>query len=146
MNCRSALLALRSLFLVALLLGGGSIGRLDRFGSVPEAQAREIAARPGQRPELGVIAATDLPPQGRRMLALIARGGPFPGDKDGVVFGNYERLLPSKPRGFYHEYTVSNPGARNRGARRIVCGGVKHHPEVCYYTNDHYASFRRIVE
>ena len=146
MNCRSALSALRNLLLVGLLLAGGAIGWIDRLGGAPPVQAREIAARSEDRTALPAVAAAELPPQARRMLRLIAQGGPFPGSKDGVVFGNYERLLPSKPRGFYREYTVSTPGARNRGARRIVCGGGKHHPEVCYYTNDHYASFRRIVE
>jgi len=57
------------------------------------------------------------------------------------VFGNYEGLLPKEPRGYYHEYTVETPGARNRGARRIVTGGTP--PEVWYYTDDHYRSFRR---
>ena len=73
-------------------------------------------------------------------------GGPFPYDKDGTVFGNRERLLPGKPRGYYREYTVETPRAKNRGARRIVCGGEPPvRPEVCYYTADHYASFARIA-
>ena len=114
------------------------------------ALAREqgVLARPRilQDARIEVIHRGELPPQGRSMLARIERGGPFHGVKDGVVFGNYERILPSKPRGYYREYTVPTPGARNRGARRIVCGGAKRHPDVCYYTNDHYASFRRIVD
>ena len=61
------------------------------------------------------------------------------------MFGNRERLLPAQKRGFYREYTVKTPGARNRGARRIVCGGAPKTPDVCFYTADHYASFRRIV-
>lgn len=81
-----------------------------------------------------------LPPEARQTLALIARGGPFPHRQDGVVFGNYEHLLPSEPRGYYHEYTVETPGAGNRGARRIITGGTP--PEVYYYTDDHYRSFR----
>ena len=40
--------------------------------------------------------------------------------KDGTVFGNRERLLPLKERGWYREYTVRTPGSRDRGARRIV--------------------------
>ena len=56
-------------------------------------------------------------------LRQIQAGGPFPFEKDGIVFGNRERLLPPHPRGFYHEYTVPTPRARDRGARRIVCGG-----------------------
>ena len=54
--------------------------------------------------------------------------------------------LPSKPRDFYREYTVKTPGVRSRGARRIVCGGARTAPEACYYTDDHYRSFRRIRE
>ena len=62
-----------------------------------------------------------------------------------MVFGNRERLLPLQKRGYYREYTVATPGSRDRGARRIVCGGAASRPENCYYTDDHYASFRRIV-
>jgi ribonuclease T1 len=76
---------------------------------------------------------------------LIHQGGPFAHEKDGVVFGNRERLLPAQKRGYYHEYTVRTPGARNRGVRRIVCGGQPRTPDICYYTADHYASFRKIV-
>ena len=76
---------------------------------------------------------------------MIFQGGPFAYEKDGTVFGNRERLLPGHARGFYREYTVATPGARNRGARRIVCGGKPKLPEACYYTDDHYASFRKIV-
>ena len=88
-----------------------------------------------------------LPEQARATEKLIRSGGPFPYAKDGTVFGNRERLLPRKPRGYYREYTVSTPGARNRGARRIVCGGEPpSQPEACFYTADHYASFQRIVK
>ena len=81
------------------------------------------------------------------MMVLIYQGGPFRHDKDGVVFGNRERILPAHPRGHYREYTVRTPGERSRGARRIVCGGSKPvAPEACYYTDDHYASFRKIVQ
>jgi ribonuclease T1 len=93
------------------------------------------------------IATYQLPPQGRDMMALIYQGGPFRHDKDGVVFGNRERILPSHPRGYYREYTVRTPNERSRGARRIVCGGPKPvAPDACYYTDDHYASFRKIVQ
>ena len=89
---------------------------------------------------------TELPPQGRETYELIRQGGPFPFDKDGTVFGNRERLLPTERRGYYREYTVRTPGSRDRGARRIVCGGPLRTPHACYYTADHYASFRMIVE
>lgn len=83
-----------------------------------------------------------LPPEAIETLALIQRGGPFPYRKDGTTFQNRERLLPARPRGYYREYTVPTPGARDRGARRIVAGGNP--PEVFYYTADHYSSFRQI--
>jgi len=82
-----------------------------------------------------------LPPEAHETLRLIARGGPFPHRQDGGVFGNREGLLPRRPRGYYREYTVETPGLGHRGARRIVTGGQP--PEVYYYTDDHYASFRR---
>lgn len=86
-----------------------------------------------------------LPAEAQQTQRLIHAGGPFPYEKDGSVFGNRERLLPRRERGFYREYTVRTPGSRNRGARRIVCGGAAPtQPEACYYTADHYASFRRI--
>ena len=93
------------------------------------------------------IALAQLPPQGQDMMKLINAGGPFKYDKDGVVFGNREKILPAKARGFYREYTVKTPNERTRGARRIVCGGLKPAvPEACYYTDDHYASFRKIAQ
>ncbi|WP_457418814.1 ribonuclease domain-containing protein [Roseateles sp. P5_E7] len=106
-------------------------------------QAKE--ATPTTTPALAEIALSELPVQAQETHRLVLTGGPFPQAKDGVVFGNRERLLPRKARGFYREYTVKTPGARNRGARRIVCGGSPPTaPEVCYYTGDHYASFQRI--
>ncbi len=92
------------------------------------------------------IALSQLPPQGRDMMTVIYQGGPFRYDKDGSVFGNRERILPAKNRGYYREYTVRTPNERSRGARRIICGGAKPaSPDACFYTEDHYASFRRIV-
>ena len=92
------------------------------------------------------VAVAQLPPQGRSMLTLIYQGGPFTHDKDGVVFGNRERQLPAGVRAYYREYTVRTPGERSRGARRIVCGGLQSAaPDACFYTDDHYASFRKIV-
>jgi ribonuclease T1 len=93
-----------------------------------------------------VVGLRELPPEARYTLQLIKQGGPFPYDKDGAVFGNYERLLPKQKRGYYREFTVKTPGARNRGARRIVAGGEAGAPREYFYTDDHYASFRRIQE
>lgn len=83
---------------------------------------------------------TELPTEARETLRLIERGGPFPGRRDGVVFGNHEQHLPLRPRGYYHEYTVPTPGRRDRGARRIVAGEAREY----YYSDDHYRSFRQI--
>lgn len=94
----------------------------------------------------GTVSMAQLPPQGRSVMALVYQGGPFRHEKDGVVFGNRERILPANSRGYYREYTVRTPGERSRGARRIVCGGLQPAaPEACYYSDDHYASFRKIV-
>ena len=94
-----------------------------------------------------VVALATLPPEARQTDRAIRRGGPFAYAKDGSVFGNRERQLPRQARGFYREYTVKTPGSRDRGARRIVCGGREAAaPEACYYTGDHYASFKRIVQ
>lgn len=83
-----------------------------------------------------------LPPEAITTLEAIGRGGPYPYDRDGTVFQNRERRLPERPRGYYREYTVQTPGSPDRGARRIVAGGEP--PEVYYYTDDHYRSFRRV--
>ena len=96
---------------------------------------------------IGSVTLAELPPEARDTDALIRAGGPFPYSKDGSAFANRERLLPHKERGYYREYTVKTPGARDRGARRIVCGGEKPTaPEACFYTGDHYASFVRIAQ
>lgn len=90
---------------------------------------------------LPVIRLNELPPEARDTLRLIARDGPFPYSKDGVVFQNREGLLPRRPSGYYHEYTVITPGESDRGARRIITG----ENDEFYYTDDHYDSFKRIV-
>jgi ribonuclease T1 len=98
-------------------------------------------------PPTSTVSLSTLPAEAQVTERLIRAGGPFPFTKDGSVFGNRERQLPTRARGFYREYTVPTPGLRHRGARRIVCGGPPpRHLEVCYYTEDHYASFRRIAE
>lgn len=91
------------------------------------------------------ISVAQLPAEGSRTYQLIFQGGPFRYEKDGTVFGNRERLLPGQKRGYYREYTVTTPGLNHRGARRIVCGGEPRVPDTCYYTADHYESFRKIV-
>jgi ribonuclease T1 len=115
---------------VLLALSGGVQGR-ERLPSAPASATVDLAS---------------LSAEARQTHRLIQQGGPFPYAKDGVVFGNRERQLPKARRGFYREYTVPTPGSHDRGARRIVCGGqTPQRPDVCYYTQDHYASFRRIA-
>ena len=101
--------------------------------------ATPAPANPSGLPE---VKASELPAEARQTLALIARGGPYPYARDGVTFGNFERILPRKSSGYYKEYTVRTPGESDRGARRIVAGqaGEK------YYTPDHYNSFTFIIE
>jgi len=103
---------------------------------VPPALARHDNASANE------IAVAALPSEAQQTLQSIKRGGPFGFERDGVVFGNYERRLPPRQRGYYREYTVPTPGVRNRGARRIVAGAGAEY----YYSDDHYRSFRRIRE
>jgi ribonuclease T1 len=106
-----------------------------------------VQAKSPSPPDSAVaVALSSLPSQAQATHRLILSGGPFPYSKDGTVFGNRERLLPAQARGYYREYTVKTPGSRDRGARRIVCGGKPPtQPEACFYTDDHYASFKRIA-
>jgi ribonuclease T1 len=92
-------------------------------------------------PQVDSISVEQLPPEARQTLARIHAGGPFPYARDGVRFENFEGRLPPRARGTYHEYTVRTPGRRNRGERRIIVGDG-----AFYYTDDHYETFRRILE
>ena len=119
---------------VGLAFFAGSCTNLVQAKSTPDA----VISAP--------IALQDLPKEGQDTYQLIRQGGPFRYEKDGVVFGNREKQLPVAKRGFYREYTVKTPGERSRGARRIVCGGEEPRlPKQCFYTQDHYTSFREIV-
>lgn len=129
MGCMWLRIFLKCLLLVALV--------------APGANARETPTDGGTLRE---VALRELPREARETLLLIRRGGPFPYSKDGTIFSNRERLLPGKPRGHYTEYTVPTPGARNRGARRIVAGGDPRSTDELWYTADHYKSFQRIRE
>jgi ribonuclease T1 len=88
------------------------------------------------------VALSALPMEAKDTLRRIRQGGPFQYPRDGVVFGNFEKRLPKKQRGYYHEYTVKTPGVHSRGARRIVCG----QSSECYYSDDHYQTFKLIRE
>jgi ribonuclease T1 len=106
-----------------------------------------VHARRDVAPDTAVVSLAELPAEARQTERLIRSGGPFPYAKDGTVFGNRERLLPGQARGYYREYTVKTPGSPDRGPRRIVCGGhTATAPNDCYYTADHYASFRHIAQ
>jgi len=125
----------RAAVMALLALSGGLIG------TAVQAKTEAAAA------VLQTMTVAALPPQGRDMMALIEKGGPFKYEKDGTVFGNREKILPARQRGYYREYTVRTPGESSRGARRIVCGGQQPRaPNACFYTDDHYASFRQIVQ
>ncbi len=123
------------LFFVALLLVAGMATSGD--GVLARGRVGDTTA---------VIRVAQLPPEARATLELIRQGGPFPYRQDGGRFGNREGLLPPRERGYYTEYTVRTPGARDRGARRIVAGGAPRFPSEFWYTNDHYRSFSRIVD
>ena len=128
-----------ALMLGALMLGAPMLGACCA-ASAAEARPSVSAPTPA-----AVLRLDQLDHQARQTLRRIHDGGPFPFAKDAIVFGNYEHQLPGKLRGYYREYTVPTPGSRNRGAKRIVCGGASRSPDVCYYTHDHYASFQYIA-
>jgi ribonuclease T1 len=160
---RDILVWLAGLTVALLFCGNGAFAyRHDSASYTTYGSADTANGQPANAQAVPPIPVSALPPEAVRTLQLIRQGGPFPYEKDGVVFGNYERLLPHARRGFYHEYTVppAAPPARprwmdwfarpakpahNRGVRRIVCGG-RAAKQVCYYTSDHYNSFKRIVE
>lgn len=126
--------------LAALAVLAVSIGTIAVQARTPSSSVLPGAA-------VASVAYTGLPPQGQEVMEQIRQGGPFRYEKDGTVFGNRERQLPGQRRGYYREYTVPTPGLSHRGARRIVCGGKQpRSPDACYYTEDHYSSFRLIVQ
>ena len=126
------------LALMAVLLVSAGTYWGQAWGPQPE-------ALPGTA--VATVSYTGLPAQGHEVMTQIRQGGPFSFEKDGTVFGNREHLLPSQKRGYYREYTVPTPGLSHRGARRIVCGGPQpKQPDACYYTDDHYNSFRLIMQ
>lgn len=145
--------AVLALVVLGLLLLWGSTGNettdppvggtTSSTATAPTPGGGSTRARGGTDPESGLplVALASLPREAQQTVRLVDRGGPFPYDRDGVTFGNRERLLPIKPSGYYREYTVPTPGEDDRGARRIVAGddGRK-----LYWTDDHYDSFSRV--
>lgn len=167
MRNRSALPLLLSGLLVLAVLAFGGTGLLDQLtgsttpevtssaapapgtasGKAQAAPATPPAVRanpPSQHNPSGLpeLPESALPAEGRRVLELIRAGGPYRYSQDDQTFGNFERILPRRDRGYYREYTVPTPGESDRGARRIVAGngGDK------YYTDDHYETFSFIAE
>ena len=134
-----------TLLTLILLVGGISACDVPQQNQTTTTTTRQEPSRADPVSGLAWVDRASLPREGERVIGLIGRGGPFQYSQDGAVFGNRERILPRQPRGYYREYTVPTPGEQDRGARRIVCGGqpVTRIAE-CYYTADHYATFRRI--
>ncbi|WP_404947880.1 ribonuclease domain-containing protein [Roseateles sp. YR242] len=125
----------------AVLTGAFTAALLGANAAVARDNAPSTRERWGD-----TVALQALPAEAQTTYQRVLSGGPFPYEKDGVVFGNRERQLPSKARGYYREYTVPTPGAQHRGARRLVCGGQPPtKPDACYYTDDHYVSFSKIT-
>jgi ribonuclease T1 len=144
---------------LSAILGG--CGKDESRNATPEsgASASQAPAQPGQaasgasaasgpqdRSAPAAITKSQLPTEAAETLRLIKAGGPFPFGEDGVLFRNSAVMLPQHPRGYYHAYTVRTPGSTDRGQRRIVCGGPRKQTSDCYYTDDYYASFKRITE
>jgi ribonuclease T1 len=129
-------------FIVAEWAGSATSGCTLSPGTSTGGVPAAVSDAPLQQTQSGGISLSSLPGEASVTLKLIKQGGPFPFSKDGTVFSNYEGLLPSKPSGYYHEYTVITPGSSDRGARRIVAGATGEY----YYTGDHYLSFKRILE
>jgi ribonuclease T1 len=92
-------------------------------------------------PTIPVISIDQLPAEAQDTIKNIEKGGPFPFPRDGITFSNREGLLPSKPMGYYKEYTVVTPELSNRGPQRIIAG---ENGEM-YYTPDHYRTFQQVI-
>jgi len=137
---------------ISAILGGcdkdGSRNATQEPGaSASQAQLAPAASEtPSASGAQATVTKAQLPGEAAETLRLIKAGGPFPFGEDGVLFRNSAALLPQHPRGYYHAYTVRTPGSADRGQRRIVCGGPRRQTGNCYYTDDYYASFKRIAE
>ncbi|MFD7262764.1 ribonuclease domain-containing protein [Streptomyces sp. NPDC059874] len=142
---RSLLQFLAAVFFCAALVGG-AVG-CGGQSPAPTAASNGASAAPSAAPVpswaegMTTVRADALPRQARDVLALIDKGGPYPYRQDGTVFGNFEKVLPQRKRGHYHEFTVKTPGERDRGARRIVTGEAG---EI-FYTDDHYNTFKAVL-
>ncbi|MFE9402874.1 ribonuclease domain-containing protein [Streptomyces sp. NPDC006530] len=143
MITRFARIALASVLacLAVLLVGCGGKDSAKPAGPSASASVSAATSTPAWAKGMAAVPADRLPPEARRTLTLIDKGGPYPYSKDGVVFGNVEKLLPRQKRGYYHEYTVETPNSRDRGARRLITG----QGGEFYYTDDHYKTFKAVL-
>jgi ribonuclease T1 len=127
-------LMLAVLCALVVIVGGWALSR-----NHPSEPAPTAARGTGQ----SACPISTLPHEVVDTVRRIHAGGPFPFPRsDGEVFTNHEGHLPKQRRGYYHEYTVITPRARDRSIRRIVTGGTPlAHPTQYFYTGDHYDSF-----
>ena len=136
-----------AMVVVALVLRSGS-GAKKSTSSKPAGttttsrKSSLTTKKPSNSSSTSEVTAAELPPEARHTLDLIGSNGPFPYSRDGVVFSNFDGLLPKQKSGYYHEFTVVTPGSKDRGARRIIAGKNGER----YYTGDHYASFQLVID
>ncbi|MET8622896.1 ribonuclease [Kitasatospora sp. NPDC004669] len=132
-----------------LLAGKGGSSHPKAAASAATTAAKPSAPKPSPPsggswvpadPALADVCRTKLPSQAQDTLTLIAKNGPYPYNRDGIVFENRESRLPKKADGYYHEFTVLTPGSNDRGTRRVVTGGAGEQ----YWSPDHYATFQEI--
>ena len=74
-------------------------------------------------------------------LERITKGIKYPHKNDGSIFKNAQKLLPSKPAGYYTEYVVPTPGVSHAGLQRIIKGSGGE----MYFSPDHYSTFIPII-
>jgi len=118
-------------------------------GSSSHNRGSDGSSHQGSPGSIPACTANQLPDQARVVVDDIKSGGPFDyPEKDGSHFGNYENTLPHKKGNYYREYTVDEDKTdHSRGPARIITGGsTATHPDVWYYTSDHYSSFCEIQE
>ncbi len=123
--------------LLTAVLGGGCAA--DTAVVSPTADVQSVREGISGLPTVDI---DRLPREAQETYVLILDGGPYPYRQDDQVFGNREGLLPQQDYGWYREYTVPTPGSSDRGARRFVVG----EDDVFFYTDDHYDSFREVLE
>ncbi|MER7466059.1 ribonuclease domain-containing protein [Streptomyces sp. NPDC097981] len=139
---RSLLRCVGAVFLCVALVGvAGCGGEKAAPSAAAGVRSGSAASAPAWAKGMVTVRADALPSQARDVLVLIERGGPYPYRQDGTVFGNFEKVLPRQKRGYYHEFTVKEPGERDRGPRRIVTG----EGGELFYTDDHYDTFKAVL-